>query len=88
MTTGLRLVSDDEIAAYQGMIAREARTLEGIEGAEFDDLFQEGQIIVWRTLEQGVYPSKEVIRGRMLNWVRTVARQRRGEVADDALLDL
>ena len=88
MTTELRSVSDDEIAAYQGMIDSQARTLEGIEGAEYDDLAQEGRIAVWRSLERGTYPSKEFVRQRMLNWVRVVARQRRGEVADDALLDL
>jgi len=86
--TELRLVSDDEIAAYQAVIEGQARSLQGLEGAEQDDLEQEGRIAVWRALERGVLPAKEVIRGRMLNWIKVLARQRRGEVASVDLLDL
>jgi DNA-directed RNA polymerase specialized sigma subunit len=43
--------------------------------AEFDDLFQEGMIFVWQTLEKGEKPSAEMIRNRMRNWIRTLAGQ-------------
>lgn len=83
--TELRLVSDDEIAAYQAMVEKEARTLVGLEGAEQDDLVQEGLIAVWKALEFNTFPSKLVIRGRMLNWIKVLGRQRRGEVSLDVL---
>ena len=37
---------------------------------EYDDLEQEGRIFVWQSLSRGIRPSSDLIRGRMLNWVR------------------
>lgn len=44
-------------------------------GAELDDLVQEGLIFVWQSFGRGVYPNEELIEGRMLNWIRLMARQ-------------
>lgn len=52
-----------------------ARSLNGLGGAEFDDLVQEGLKFVWESFEKGVEPSPHLIRKRMINWTRTVRRQ-------------
>jgi len=44
-------------------------------GAEFDDLYQEGLIMVWLTLAKGISPSAQMIENRMRDWMRYVNRQ-------------
>ena len=51
------------------------RGTRGINGAEFDDLVQEGLIAVWQSLEQGVTPSQAHMRARMLNYIRWLGRR-------------
>jgi DNA-directed RNA polymerase specialized sigma24 family protein len=52
-----------------------ARKYVGWNMAEQDDLVQEGLIAVWVALEADVNPSKEVIQGRMVDYVRALGRQ-------------
>jgi DNA-directed RNA polymerase specialized sigma24 family protein len=52
-----------------------ARKYVGWNMAEQDDLVQEGMIAVWLALEAEVNPSKEVIQGRMIDYVRALGRQ-------------
>lgn len=52
-----------------------ARRYEGRNGAEVDDLVQEGLINVWLCLDKGKTPSKEIIAGRMKNYVDWLGRQ-------------
>ena len=46
----------------------------GRNGAEYDDLVQEGLIDVWQSLARGIRPSARTIRGRMLNYIRWLGR--------------
>lgn len=66
---------NDQIAGYRGLVESLAHKLVGRNEAEFDDLVQEGLIIVWQSLERGVTPSAAVIEGRMTNWVRLLGTQ-------------
>lgn len=43
--------------------------------AEQDDLVQEGMIAVWLALEADVIPSKDVVRYRMMDYVRALGKQ-------------
>lgn len=47
-------------------------------GVEYDDLVQEGMIFVWETLQRGESPSTPLVRGRMLNYVKKMGRDKRG----------
>jgi DNA-directed RNA polymerase specialized sigma24 family protein len=84
-----RVVTSEEVAAYQGLVDRLARKNDGRGGAEYDDLFQEGQIAVWASLRKGIPPSTEFIQFRMSNWVRMLRKQSRREPTDyDELLPI
>lgn len=72
-------VTSADVAAYEGWIEHLARPYIGRQDAELDDLMQEGRIAVWQTLQKGIRPSAGVVQGRMSNWVRLLARQRRNE---------
>lgn len=80
------VVTSAEVAAYEGWIEHLARPYVGRQGAELDDLMQEGRIAVWQTLQKGIRPSETVVQGRMSNWVRFLARQRRNEAVSYSLL--
>lgn len=66
---------NDNVAAYRYLVRKCAWRFVGRNGAEFDDLEQEGLIFVWTTLEKGAMPSPEHIQNRMKNWVRYLGRQ-------------
>lgn len=77
-------VTDEQVAAYQEMVAGLARRYNGWSGAEEDDLFQEGQIAVFTALKKSALPSKDIIARRMLNWVNKCARHGLGGYESDA----
>lgn len=82
---------NDRVADYRGLVESLAKRYVGREGAEFDDLVQEGLINVWQTLERGITPSADIIEKRMLSWVELLAGQngKRGNPAEyDVLLPL
>lgn len=79
---------NEGVAAYSDAVTSWARRYVGRNGAELDDLVQEGLICVWQTLEKGVTPSREVIEGRMKNWVRFLGRQVPANYEDMLPLDL
>lgn len=66
---------NDRVADYRGLVESLARKYVGRNGAEFDDLVQEGLINVWQTLERGITPSTEIVGHRMENWVRLLGSQ-------------
>jgi DNA-directed RNA polymerase specialized sigma24 family protein len=71
----VRKVSDAEIAAYKPTVERLANQLKGGKAnAEFDDLVQEGLILVWKSLQAGIAPSAEMIVFRMKDWRRYLLR--------------
>lgn len=80
MTPLPRVVSDDEIAAYQSWLESIAWRFAGHPPAyaEFDDLMQEGRIAVWESLQDGFRPSELVVIDAMREWVRRVTAQRFG----------
>ena len=51
-------------------ITRIAWKFTGKNGAELDDLIQEGMISVWKSLDAGRNPSKTAIKNRMIDWTR------------------
>ena len=67
-------VTDEQVAAYEGLVVFLAHRLSGYSDAEFDDLYQEGNTAVFLALRAGAYPSRQVVRGRMLNWCRYLRR--------------
>jgi DNA-directed RNA polymerase specialized sigma24 family protein len=72
----VQTVTSEDVAAYRGMVAQIARRYIGAQGAEFDDLEQEGLISVWRVLSQGNYrPSAKVIHNACIDWVRYCGRR-------------
>ena len=61
--------------AWRPRCERMAQKLVGRNGAEFDDLVQEGWISVWRALEKGVQPSALIVERRMRAYVRWLGRR-------------
>lgn len=70
---------NERVAEHQPWVVATARKYVGWNGAELDDLVQEGLIAVWQTLERGHLPSGLVIEGRMKNWVRFLETQTPGD---------
>lgn len=66
---------NDQIAAYCDLVESLAHKFVGRNGAEFDDLVQEGLIHVWQSLQRGIHPAAEQIENRMKNWVRWLGRR-------------
>lgn len=64
-----------EVAGYRGLVESLAPKFVGRNGAEFDDLVQEGLIFVWQSLERGVTPASIQITNRMKDWVRLLGTQ-------------
>lgn len=82
-------VTSEEVGAYSGLIEGLARRMTGYAGAEFDDLVQEGMIAVWQTLARGLRPSRQVVRGRMIDWTRYLRRLTNNDaIAYEQLLPL
>lgn len=63
------------VSGYSEAAEALARRFVGRNGAELDDLKQEGLIFVWRSLEKGAHPSAEMIENRMRTYVRWLGRQ-------------
>jgi hypothetical protein len=68
------------VAEYSDLVASLARRhSKGSTGtnveAEYEDLYQEGLINVWQTLERGITPSAELIGARMTDWKRLMKFQ-------------
>lgn len=72
-------VTSQEVASYLPTIERQARYIASQGKAEYDDLRQEGMIAAWLTLERGIVPHPGIIYHRMLDWVRYLGRQERGD---------
>lgn len=68
-------VTSAQIAAYEPACVALAQRYVGRNGAELDDLVQEGRIFVWQTLQRGIHPSAEMIANRMVDYVRWLGRQ-------------
>ena len=68
-------VTSEQVAAYEAACSALARKYVGRNGAEHDDLVQEGRIFVWQSLERGIPPSAEMIENRMRDYVRWLGRQ-------------
>lgn len=63
------------VAEYSDLAESLARRYVGRNGAELEDLVQEGMISAWQALERGVTPSADILGFRMENWVRLLGRQ-------------
>jgi hypothetical protein len=66
---------NEQIADYGGLLASLAAKFVGRNGAELDDLIQEGRIFVWQSLERGIQPAAEQIENRMKDWVKWLGRR-------------
>lgn len=64
-----------EVAGYRGLVESLAPKFVGRNGAELDDLVQEGLVFVWQSLERGIQPVPDLIEGRMKSWVRLLGYQ-------------
>lgn len=65
----------EAIKGYEAALLPLALRLAGRDGAEVDDLMQEGYISVWQALKNEVEPSLTIAFKRMLMWVRTLRPQ-------------
>ena len=70
-------VESSAVAKYDDLVSDLTRPFIGRFGAEYDDLFQEGRISVFKALAKGELPSKKLIIGGMRNWLRTLEYQTR-----------
>ena len=57
------------------MLESVARGFVGRNGAELDDLVQEGRLSIWQAVGRGVTPSRDIVIARMQDWVRYVGIQ-------------
>lgn len=64
-----------QVAAYRDLCETIAKKHVGHNGAELDDLVQEGLINVWLALERGVNPSGLIIEYRMRSYVKWLGRR-------------
>jgi len=77
-----------EVAGYRGLAKSLALKFVGFNGAELDDLVQEGLIFIWQSLERGITPSAELVSARMRDWVRLLGTQiGRGRGVDGAAVE-
>lgn len=92
-TTSRSSVTNADIEPYIGFVVTSASRLAGTRrarqaGAEYDDLYQEGLISVWQSLQRGVNPLLP-IQNRMKDWVRYALKLKRHDtVAYGVLLPL
>lgn len=85
-------VTDAQVASYEAACEALARRFVGRNEAEFDDLVQEGRILVWLSLQRGIKPSSEMIANRMEDYVRWLGtlqgKSRHDPVPYEAMLPL
>ena len=65
----------EALADYWPLFEWHARRLQGIGGAEFDDLVQEGALASWIAMLEGFIPSDKVIKDAMISWIRFVSHR-------------
>lgn len=65
----------EAIKGYEAALLPLALRLVGRDGADLDDLIQEGRISVWQALKLDKVPSLDIAFKRMLMWVRTLRPQ-------------
>lgn len=65
----------EAIRGYEAALLPLALRLRGRDGAEVDDLMQEGRLSVWVALQNGRTPSLDIAFKRMQMWVRTLRPQ-------------
>jgi DNA-directed RNA polymerase specialized sigma subunit len=65
---------NDQVAEYRGLVESLARKFVGRNGAEHDDLVQEGLIHVWQALTRSITPAAAQIENRMKKYVRWLGR--------------
>lgn len=65
----LKAVTSEEVAAWKPLVESLAKRYEGWNNAEFDDLVQEGLIVVFLALQRGKYPGLKPIEWAMIRWV-------------------
>jgi DNA-directed RNA polymerase specialized sigma24 family protein len=65
----------EAIKGYEMSLMSLALRLAGRDGAEVDDLLQEGRISIWQAIKNGAEPSLAIAFKRMLAWVRTLRPQ-------------
>lgn len=75
------------IKSYEPMMHPLARRLSGRDGAEYDDLMQEGRVAVWQAIENGKTPSTDIAYKRMLNWLRHLRPQNPSPYDEILVLD-
>ena len=68
-------VSNEAVAQYLPMVHSQARRFNGVGGAEFDDLVQEGLIKVFLNLRDGKPVSTTAVKNAMRSWVRKCYRR-------------
>lgn len=63
-------VTSEEVRQWWPLIETRATRLNGVGGAEFDDLVQEGAIRVWQELEKGYFPDECIIDRALIDYIR------------------
>lgn len=82
------IVSEAEaVAEHLPRVARLARRFNGYQGAEYDDLYQEGSIAVLLALREDREPYEHEIKEAMIQWTRRCERWRRQEPMDEDTMD-
>lgn len=71
---------DQALVSYRGLVESLALVVSRSPsakrvGAEYDDLVQEGLLSVWQTTARGNLVSKEVVRGRMQDWINFLGKR-------------
>lgn len=77
----------EAIKGYEAGLLPLALRLEGRDGADLDDLIQEGRISVWDALRKDVTPNLDIAFARMKMWVRHLRRQNPVPYAELVRLD-
>lgn len=75
------------MASYLPRIERLARSFNGVGGAEYDDLVQEGSLKVFLLLRDEQPVSNTAIKNAMRDWVRYCRRKGQSVAMDDEALD-
>lgn len=80
-------VTSQDVASYLPRIERFARSLNGVGGAEYDDLRQEGMLKVFLLLRDEQPVTNVAIKNAMRDWVRYCRRKGFAEPMEDNTLD-
>lgn len=68
-------VSNEAVAKFFPLVDHFAKRFNGVANVEYDDLFQEGSLYVFKQLRDGKAPSGQGIKNSMRYWVRQEARR-------------